>query len=92
MLATATAPVFFPGLGYGSRIDGNDAVEGFLAVVLGCVLVFNLIANLIAIPALGIYGAAGTTVASEVLLLTIYIVRYRMRMPSLFAATSPTQS
>jgi O-antigen/teichoic acid export membrane protein len=72
---------------YVSLVTAND--ERFLAVVLGFVVLFNLTANLIAIPAFGIYGAAATTVASEVILLTIYVVRYR-RVFSSSSVDSPS--
>lgn len=41
------------------------AIQGFTAL-------FNLVTNIIFIPKYGIFGAAGTTIASELLLVTMY--------------------
>jgi O-antigen/teichoic acid export membrane protein len=60
--------------------------ERFVALMLIAVVVFNIVANLFAIPALGVDGAAVTTVASEVLLLIIYALRYRSRSQVAFSA------
>lgn len=59
--------------------------QRFIAMALGIGVLFNVVLNIALLPPLGIHGAAIATIVSEIVLLIIYMFRYRNRLSALRA-------